>query len=197
MADDVDSAPERGTDEPRRAVVVSETVLMTSRRRAGWPPLLVLGVVAVVFGALILVNVWSSLRLLAIFAGALLLLAGVAQLVAALGAARRGAGLAGAVVTLLAGVVVLIWPEGSLKTLTVLVGLSFVVWGVVLAIVSGKLRGGGSSIGMVFGVILAIAGLVVVLWPGPTVTVLMALVGVGAILGGILAVAQALALRRM
>lgn len=196
MADHVNPAPERGTGEPIRPVVVSETVRMTSRRRAGWQPLFALGVVAVVFGALILVNVWSSLRLLAIFAGALLLLAGVAQLVAAIGAARRGAGLAGAVVTLLAGVVVLIWPEGSLKTLTVLVGLSFVVWGVVLAIVSRRLRGRGASVGMVFGVILAIAGLVVVVWPGLTVTVLMALVGVGAVLGGMLAVAQALALRR-
>ena len=47
-----------------------------------------------------------------------------------------------------------------------------------------------------FGFILAIVGLVFIIWPGPTVTLLMILVGLSALIFGISAIAQALALRR-
>jgi hypothetical protein len=191
-------APDEREDEkpPLRPVVVTETFVTARAWKPSWWPLFVLGLVAVVFGALVLANVWSSLRLVALFAGILLVFAGVVQLVAASGARRRGAGLAGAVVTLLVGVVVLMWPEGSLKALAVLVGASFIVWGLLLAWALRKDHAGGSSAGTAFGVTLAIIGLVVVFWPGPTVAVLMALVGAGAIIFGVLAIAQALALRR-
>ena len=190
--------PDERADEkpPLRPVVVTETFATARVWKPSWWPLFVLGLVAVVFGALVLANVWSSLRLVALFAGILLVFAGVVQLVAAIGARRRGAGLAGAVVTLLVGVVVLMWPEGSLKALAVLVGASFIVWGLLLAWALRKDRPGGSSAGTTFGVILAIIGLVVVFWPGPTVAVLMVLVGAGAIIFGVLAIAQALALKR-
>lgn len=196
MNEPLDRDSARSDEPPLRPVVVDETVVLTSRWRPSWWPLLALGAVAIVFGVLVLANVWSSLRLVALFAGVLLVFAGVVQLVAAMGARRRGAGLAGAAVTLLIGVVVLLWPEGSLKALAVLVGVSFIVWGLLLAWALRRDYAGGSSMGMAFGVILALVGLVVVFWPGPTVAILMALVGAGAVLFGVLAIAQALALRR-
>ena len=50
--------------------------------------------------------------------------------------------------------------------------------------------------GTIVGLILAIVGLVFIIWPGPTVTLLMILVGLSALIFGISAIVQALALRR-
>ena len=43
---------------------------------------------------------------------------------------------------------------------------------------------------------VAVIGLVFIIWPGPTVTILMILVGLAALLFGIGAIVQALSLRR-
>ena len=45
-------------------------------------------------------------------------------------------------------------------------------------------------------VILAIVGIVFIVWPGPTIALLMILVGLSAILFGVASIAQALALRK-
>ena len=98
--------------------------------------------------------------------------------------------------TVVAGVVVIAWPEGSLKALAILVGASFVVWGLAIALAALHDRRGGVPAGAVFGAILVIIGLVVAFLPGPTVAVLMALVGFAAILFGVAAIIQALAWRK-
>ena len=188
---------EQGNADTRGPVVVSETVIISpgSVRRA-WGPLFAAGVIAVIFGVLVLANIWASLALVTIFAGLFLVFAGIVQFAAAIGARRRGGRLLAALVTLTAGIVVVLWPEGSLKTLAVLVGISFVIGGVVMALASLRDRAHGSTVGAVFGAILAAIGAIVVVWPGPSVAVLMVLVGVSAVLFGISAIIQGLALRR-
>lgn len=183
--------------DSRRPVVVSRAVIIApgSARRA-WGALFAAGVIAVVFGVLVLANIWASLALVTIFAGLFLVFAGIVQFAAAIGARRRGGRLLAALVTLGAGIVVVLWPEGSLKTLAVLVGISFVVGGVVMALASLRDRAHGSTVGAVFGAILAAIGTIVIVWPGPTVAVLMVLVGVSAVLFGISAIIQGLALRK-
>ena len=57
-------------------------------------------------------------------------------------------------------------------------------------------HGEGYGVVVGFGVILALVGIVFIAWPGPTVTLLMILVGLSAVLFGISAIVQALALRR-
>lgn len=182
---------------PVRPVVVTETVVVSSvPSRRIWGPLLVLGIAAVVFGVLVVANLWTSLRLVTIFAGLFLLVAGAAQLAGAIAARRYGARLIAAGVTLVAGLVVVLWPEGSLKALAIVVGVSFVVWGVASALAALKDRAGGIPGGVVFGAVLTLIGLVVIFWPGPTVALLMAFVGLSAIAFGVFAIVQALALRK-
>jgi uncharacterized membrane protein HdeD (DUF308 family) len=178
-------------------VVVSRTIIFSSGGgRSLWGVLLALGIVALVFGVLVLANIWTSLRLVAVFAGIFLVFAGVVQLVGAVGARRYGARLVAAIVTVVAGVVVVVWPEGSLKALAILVGASFVVWGLAIALSALHDRTGGVPAGAMFGAILVIIGLVVAFLPGPTVAMLMALVGLAAILFGVAAIMQALAWRK-
>jgi uncharacterized membrane protein HdeD (DUF308 family) len=79
----------------------------------------------------------------------------------------------------------------------VVVGISFLIWGVAVAIAALVDRGEGSGVIASFGVLLAVVGIIFIVWPGPTVTILMVLVGASAILFGISCIAQGLALRKV
>ena len=100
------------------------------------------------------------------------------------------------VIAIVAGVALIAWPEASVKTVAVIVGLAFLIWGIAVAVAAIASRGEGYGVVVGFGFILAIVGLIFIIWPGPTVTLLMILVGLSALLFGISAIVQALALRR-
>ena len=190
---DFDNDPGRPRPE-----VVNETVVVVgdARQMAGkaWGLVLAVGIVAVVFGIIVLANIWGSVHLVAIFAGLFLLFAGVLQFFAG-GGTGTGRIVAG-VIAIIAGIALIAWPEASVKTVAIIVGLSFLICGVAVAGAALASRGEGYGVVVGFGVVLAIVGLVFIVWPGPTVTLLMILVGLSALLFGISAIVQALALRR-
>jgi hypothetical protein len=181
-----------------RPEVVNETVVVVadSRQLGGkaWGLVLAVGIVAAVFGIIVLANIWGSVHLVAIFAGLFLLFAGILQFFVG-GGSRTGRIVAG-IIAIVAGVALIAWPEASVKTVAVIVGLSFLIWGVAVAVAAIAARGEGYGVVVGFGFILAIVGLVFIIWPGPTVTLLMILVGLASLLFGISAIVQALALRR-
>ena len=189
---DYDNDPGR----PRPEVVNETVVVVDSGRVAGkaWGLVLAVGIVAVVFGILVLANLWGSVHLVAIFAGLFLLFAGILQFFVG-GGGTTGRIIAG-VIAIVAGVALIAWPEASVKTVAVIVGLAFLIWGISVAVAAIAARGEGSGVVAGFGFILAIVGLVFIIWPGPTVTLLMILVGLSALIFGISAIVQALALRR-
>jgi uncharacterized membrane protein HdeD (DUF308 family) len=183
-------------DRPRPEVV-SETVVVVDGRRAAsgaWGLVLAVGIVAVVFGILVLANIWGSVHLVAIFAGLFLLFAGILQFFIG-GGGKTGRIVAG-VIAIVAGIALIAWPEASVKTVAVIVGLAFLIWGASVAIAAVSARGEGYGVVVGFGVLLAVVGLIFIIWPGPTVTLLMILVGLSALLFGISAIVQALAMRR-
>ena len=75
---DYDNDPGRPRPE-----VVNETVVVVGHSGGttgkAWGLVLAVGIVAVVFGILVLANIWGSVHLVAIFAGLFLLFAGVLQ----------------------------------------------------------------------------------------------------------------------
>jgi uncharacterized membrane protein HdeD (DUF308 family) len=181
-------------DEQQSATVVVVNEKALAHRY--WGVLLAVGIVAVIFGIIVLANIWSSVRLVAIFAGLFLIFAGIVQFVNAAGAERKTGKVIGGLLVLILGLVLVFWPESSVKTVAVLVGLAFLFWGVVMAIAAFVDRGEGWGIAAGFGALLAVVGIIVIVWPGPTVAILMILVGIDAILFGASLIAQALALRR-
>jgi uncharacterized membrane protein HdeD (DUF308 family) len=118
------------------------------------------------------------------------------QFVNAAGVERKTGKIVGGLVILVVGLVLVFWPDTSVKTVAVLVGLAFLLWGVVMAIAALIDRGEGWGIAEGFGVLLALVGIVVIAWPGPTIAILMILVGIDAILFGASLIAQGLALRK-
>ena len=127
---------EYGTEPDRpRPEVVNETVVVVDGRRAAsgaWGLVLAVGVVAVVFGILVLANIWGSVHLVAIFAGLFLLFAGILQFFIG-GGGKTGRVVAGAI-AIIAGIALIAWPEASVKTVAVIVGLAFLIWGVSVAV---------------------------------------------------------------
>jgi uncharacterized membrane protein HdeD (DUF308 family) len=189
---------EYGNDPDRpRPEVVNETVVVVDGRRAAsgaWGLVLAVGIVAIVFGILVLANIWGSVHLVAIFAGLFLLFAGILQFF--LGGGGKTGRIVAGVIAIVAGVALIAWPEASVKTVAVIVGLAFLIWGVSVAIAAISARGEGYGVVVGFGFVLAVVGLIFIIWPGPTVTLLMILVGLSALLFGISAIVQALAMRR-
>lgn len=181
-------------DERQGATVVVVNGEAASHRY--WGVMLAAGIVAVIFGIIVLANIWGSVRLVAILAGLFLVFAGIVQLVHAAGAERKTGKIIGGLVILILGLVLVFWPDSSVKTVAVLVGLAFLFWGVVMAIAAFVDRGDGWGIAAGFGVLLALVGVVVIAWPGPTIAILMILVGLDAILFGASLIAQGLALRK-
>jgi uncharacterized membrane protein HdeD (DUF308 family) len=183
--------------KPVRPEVVNETVVVVNGRKAAsgaWGLVLAVGIVAVVFGILVLANIWGSVHLVAIFAGLFLLFAGILQFFIG-GGGKTGRIVAG-VVAIILGVALIAWPEASVKTVAIIIGLAFLISGISVAVAAVAARGDGYGAVVGFGAIVGIIGLVFIIWPGPTVAILMILVGLAALLFGIGAIVQALALRR-
>ena len=98
-------------------------------------------------------------------------------------------------VVLVGGIVLIAWPEGSVKTLAVLVGIILLAFGALTVAASATQRQGGGWGTILVGIVLAALGLVVIIWPGPSVALMAVLVGVSVLICGIGMVAQGLRLR--
>ena len=176
----------------RTVVVVSDDDVV----RGSWGVLLAIGIVAIVFGVIVLFNIWGSVRLVAILAGLFLVFAGVMQFVSVRGHRRKAGRIISGVIALAIGIGLIVWPDTSVRTVAVLVGLAFLIWGVAWAVAALVDRGEGWGVALGFSIVLVIVGAVFIAWPGPTIAIMMALVGIAAIVFGIGSVAQGLALRK-
>lgn len=188
-----------GQERPRPEIVSESVVIVGdsgAMAKRSWGLLVAVGVVALVFGIVVLANIWGSIHLVAIFAGLFLLFAGVLQLVTGARGKGRGGRVVAALLAIIAGIVLIAWPEASVKTVAILVGVSFLVWGLAVAVAALTSGGEGRGVMAGFGALLAVVGVVFIAWPGPTVTLLMILVGLSAVLFGISAIAQGVALRK-
>lgn len=94
----------------------------------------ILGVLSFVFGVLVLRNLFQTVTVIALLFGLFWLSAGVIEFITVMvGPAQngRGAAIALSLLSALAGIVVLVYPEISLVALTWLLGLWLITWGLV------------------------------------------------------------------
>jgi uncharacterized membrane protein HdeD (DUF308 family) len=159
-----------------------------------WAVLLGVGVVGIILGLVIVANIWGSLRFLTIMVGLVLLFAGVVGV--AIGARRGGGGVVAPIVAIIGGVVLLFWPDLTLKALAVVFGLTLIFWGGIQSGIALSQRREGRGGLLIGGILILLLGVVIVAWPGPTLALLTTLVGVAIIAVGIAAVIQALAMRK-
>jgi uncharacterized membrane protein HdeD (DUF308 family) len=162
-----------------------------------WGWLLGLGIIALVLGIVIASHAFNSLHALIWLSGLFLLFWGVAQLMTIGRGGDRRAHLIAALVTIVGGIVLLVWPGETARIAAVVAGITVLVWGLVRGIAawrdSHSLRGHDIAIGIA----LAVLGIVMIVWPEGTITLVGILIGVAAIVWGLVTVASAFHLRAL
>jgi uncharacterized membrane protein HdeD (DUF308 family) len=160
-----------------------------------WTWLLGLGVIAVVFGVIVLSHAFGSLGALVWLTGLFLLFIGVAQLLTM----RRGGAprshLLGAAVALIGGIVLLAWPGETLTVLAVIAGVTVLVWGIVRSATAFGRPYETRTHDVVMGIALIVAGAVMIAWPGATLTLVGVVVGLCAVVWGAVMIGGAFRLR--
>ena len=99
------------------------------------------------------------------------------------------------VVSLLLGAVALVWAGIDEASLLLGFGVFAVVAGVLLLVDAVRIAGPQRPLLAAEGVVSAVAGLVALVWPSPTLTVVVVVLGVWAVATGVLETAAALAQR--
>jgi uncharacterized membrane protein HdeD (DUF308 family) len=163
-----------------------------------WQASLVLGVVTLILGVIVTVHPTTSLNIIAVLIGIILVLSGIFHLVRVFDTEephRIWLGIAG-LLFIVAGVILIRHLSMTRAIIGLFVGITWIVQGVV-ALVAGLAGGSREGRGwwIVFGVISLIAGIVVAASPLSSLTTLAVLVGIWFIIMGLFEIAGAFILR--
>lgn len=164
-----------------------------------WWAFLLRGLLAAVLGICALIWPTTSIAVLARLVGLFFVVDGITGLIATLRGSERGSTLLQAVIGLAIGLALLFWPGMSTRILLLAFGLWALVTGVSMIVrarridVLEDLRGAMTWTG----IILAVLGLTLLLWPGAGVVGLAWIIGIGALLLAALLIFLALRLRRI
>jgi drug/metabolite transporter (DMT)-like permease len=192
-------------DEER--VIIQEEVAVSPRqahtldRRASWalhnwPWVLGLGIVGIVFGLIVLSNAFSSVAALAWLTGLFLLFMGVVQLLTLRRGEERRNQAIGALIAIVGGIVLLAWPGETLKVVAFIAGITFLLWGIVRTLTGLREMGDARVREMGVGIALIVLGVLVMVWPGATITLVGILIGLMAIAWGAVMIVGAFNMRK-
>ncbi|MET7395103.1 DUF308 domain-containing protein [Dactylosporangium sp. NPDC005572] len=160
---------------------------------------LMLGLVTALFGLAVLVWPGQTLRLLGIVTGIWLIALGVMRAVTALrsdtSSSRRMLAGVMAVVLLAAGITCVRNSDGGVVVLATLLGLAWLLSGFAMLLVAMPAKESTRAWLSVLGVASVLVGVAFMLWPGPSLTALVLISGIGAVVIGAGEVALALRLR--
>ena len=166
-----------------------------------WP--VIRGVIAIAFGIIALVSPIATALALAVIIGIFAVADGVVEIID--GVRHRhygGSGLriAMGVITLVFGFVVLVWPDKTTTVLIYLVAVWAILVGIVQFVVSFMLRsipGSGWGWGAFVGLLTFLFGILVIAQPSAALTTIIWLLGIFALISGVLLVALGLQIRRL
>lgn len=163
--------------------------------RAWWVALL-LGLVTIAVGVLALAYPKETLGTIAIIFGVYLLIAAAISLVLAFGDSERsrGALLLGAAVAAIAGLLVIRHPGGTVQLVALAFGIYLVVMGI-LRLFAAAYAVGGRGWLILWGLIDAAAGILIVAWPQFGVATLAVVLGIVLLVRGVVVCMLAFALR--
>lgn len=160
-----------------------------------WYPV-VRGVIAVVIGVIVMANPASSVIFLVRVLGAFLIVDGIVTLVDALRRRRAAGGdsgwrLTGGVLGVVIGVVLLVWPSATLGILAIVLGAWAVVAGIIATLGALGMRsvpGSGWGWGLFWGLVTLAFGFALIFSPHESVSVIAWIIGLYAVLSGIVLV---------
>src|SRR5262245_58511082 len=149
-----------------------------------WWLFLALGVLAIVIGVVLLLNLFTAVATLALLVTLGFLATGISEVITA-GRYRSVLGLAAGAVLILAGLASLAWPAITLGALGGVTGIALIASGVVriMGAVSLRLEGWGWL--LVGGAISVVIGVVALFWPDATIVALAILLGLRMLVFGV------------
>ena len=103
----------------------------------------ILGILAIFLGVLVLRNIWTTVAVLAVILGVYWIIAGIIDFVVAVGDSTfpsRGFTIFMGIIQVIAGIIVVSWPTESLTALTWLLGIWFVVLGILGIVMAFMVR---------------------------------------------------------
>ena len=164
----------------------------------GWPALMLAGIITIILGIVVLVWPGETLAVVSVLIGIQFVVFGLFRLIEAFAVDAPGlVGFVG-VLLMISGVIVLRNPYETVAILATILGVVWVVSGsidVVAAIADGNSSRRGLR--MLSGLVSAVAGVIVVSWPAPTVTVIAWVAGLQLVIFGLVIVASAFSFRTL
>ena len=164
---------------------------------------LAIGILSIVVGILVIARPVDTLFFVAVLFGIQLLILGVVRIVLAASVSGlprwlKILSIVLGVLTVLAGVICFTRPQASLVILAILLAAGWIADGIAdLARGFGRERSGGERIYLiVLGVVSIIAGLIVSIFPGPSLALLTQVAGVALLIIGVLTCLSAIMGRR-
>jgi len=166
--------------------------------RRNWWLLLVLGIVSVLAGVFVFVYPWT-LSSVAVFVGALLIVRGVLLALTPPLTRARGWNVALGIVNLLFGIAVLVWPAATLVVLATLFGLWLIASGLfdIIASIAVRRAAGSWWLLLLRGLIAVPLGIIALVSPALMIEVLVAVIGIWAVLVGIVETVVSFQARRL
>jgi uncharacterized membrane protein HdeD (DUF308 family) len=162
-----------------------------------WWVVLVIGIVFTIFGIVMVFDVTTAKNTIAVIVGAFLIFDGLVEMVSG---GRRGGSRTWAVVAgillIIGGIIVIAWPTATLVVIAVVWGITLLVGGIARVVSAAMLRGYGWGWLVVLGILEAIIGIVMIAWPHQTGRVILTLLGIYAIIAGILQIVLAFQLKK-
>ncbi len=163
-----------------------------------WWVFLVLGLAALAVGGLLVVDVFTAVRTLALLAGLSLVTTGLLDLLAVDRFQPRRLGIASGVLFVVAGTLALAWPGVTLRVIAILTGVGMLVGGAVRSFgPAADRRHPRWWLVRAVGLVSVAAGVLALVWPSVTVLVLALILGLRTVALGAVEVAFALSLRRL
>ena len=165
-----------------------------------WPAVFFGGLFSLILGVVVIAWPDRTLLVLVVLIGIQLILVGLLRLVFSVAdGSAQGGGLVvrGGLLGVVAGLFVVREPSRTLEILVTVVGLYWLLTG--LVDVFGSMREGDRTYAMASmagGVITAIGGAIVLFWPGVTLQVLAIIVGLTMIISGLVQVGLSLQMRK-
>jgi uncharacterized membrane protein HdeD (DUF308 family) len=167
-----------------------------------WIFAVIRGVLAIIFGLIALISPIGTAIALAIVVGIYAIVEGIIAIVEAIrhrGSTSMGLRIVLGAVSILFGILVLVWPGMSLAILAILVG----IWAIVIGIVQIMAAVGHRAVpnsgwiwGVIGGALAILFGILVLIRPGTGVVTIIWIIGIWAIVWGIILIVLGVQLRK-
>src|SRR5262245_22618052 len=163
------------------------------RASSRWWAFLLLGIVAVALGLLLMFDLFTAVRTVALLVAFGLIVTGAGELISA-GRYRSTLGIVAGAALVLAGVLAALWPGITLWVLAVVTGIALIISGAARMVGALALRVEGWGWLFVGGLLSEVVGFLAIAWPDVTALALGLLLGIRMVLFGVAEIGFALAL---